>query len=264
MSMFPIPTEPIPGMKEMEANLERFTRDISAMIPKEFSGPANLMAHPLAAGAAMTALGAGMASQAIGIWIGSVAATMDAAQKMAGLGMPLLDPAERDVPSFLAPKSAAIRAKAAMETFAADVEEAARDAVEVSVEAAKDIVADVEAALETVVPPVPRASAEATDEAPEPSAAVDPAVASTAAALPLVPAKPAGIGRPETVDDLKAISGVGPKLEKVLNDLGIWTWDQIAAFGDAEIAWLDEHLGFRGRIVRDDWIGQARKLARGG
>lgn len=74
--------------------------------------------------------------------------------------------------------------------------------------------------------------------------------------------RPAGIERPSTPDDLRAISGIGPKLEKMLNDLGIWSYGQIAALSEAEIAWLDERMGFSGRIGRDDWVGQARALAR--
>lgn len=76
-------------------------------------------------------------------------------------------------------------------------------------------------------------------------------------------AQPAAVERPAQPDDLKAISGIGPKLEKTLNGLGIWTYAQIAALGAAEIAWLDEKLGFAGRIGRDDWIGQARRLSAG-
>mgnify|MGYP002621725517 CR=1 FL=1 len=76
-----------------------------------------------------------------------------------------------------------------------------------------------------------------------------------------VSAQPAAIARPARPDDLKAISGIGPKLEKTLNGLGIWTYAQIAALGTAEIAWLDEKLGFAGRIGRDDWTGQAGRLA---
>ena len=72
--------------------------------------------------------------------------------------------------------------------------------------------------------------------------------------------KPAGIDKPERVDDLKAITGVGPKLETVLNELGIWSWAQIAALERAEIVWLEDRFGFAGRIGRDDWIGQARAL----
>lgn len=75
--------------------------------------------------------------------------------------------------------------------------------------------------------------------------------------------QPVAMERPQEPDDLKAISGVGPKLEKVLNDLGIWTHAQLAALTGAEIAWLDERLGFAGRIGRDGWVEQAAALAAG-
>ena len=64
-------------------------------------------------------------------------------------------------------------------------------------------------------------------------------------------------------DDLKKIKGVGPKLEGVLNDLGFYHFDQIAAWGPAEIAWVDTRLQFKGRIERDNWVAQAAELARG-
>lgn len=63
-------------------------------------------------------------------------------------------------------------------------------------------------------------------------------------------------------DDLKKISGVGPKLEQTLNELGIWHYHQVAAFKKKDIAWVDERLRFKGRIERDDWVGQAKKLAK--
>jgi NADH-quinone oxidoreductase subunit E len=62
-------------------------------------------------------------------------------------------------------------------------------------------------------------------------------------------------------DDLKAILGVGPKLEQVLNGLGVRSYGQIAAWTDEEIAAMEEALGFTGRIGRDDWVGQAAALA---
>ena len=65
----------------------------------------------------------------------------------------------------------------------------------------------------------------------------------------------------ETADDLKRISGVGPKLEGVLNDLGFYHFDQIAKWGPGEVAWVDARLKFKGRITRDDWIGQAKAIA---
>ena len=65
-------------------------------------------------------------------------------------------------------------------------------------------------------------------------------------------------------DDLKRISGVGPKLEGVLNDLGFYHFDQIANWTEAEIAWVDNNLeGFKGRVSRDAWVEQARLLAEG-
>ncbi|OOY21364.1 NADH-quinone oxidoreductase subunit E [Thioclava sp. DLFJ5-1] len=65
-------------------------------------------------------------------------------------------------------------------------------------------------------------------------------------------------------DDLKMIKGVGPKLETLLHSMGIYHFDQIAGWTDAELAWVDSNLeGFKGRATRDDWKGQAEKLASG-
>ncbi|PBC00338.1 NADH-quinone oxidoreductase subunit E [Mesorhizobium sp. WSM3862] len=76
--------------------------------------------------------------------------------------------------------------------------------------------------------------------------------------------RPAGIARPATVDDLKLISGVGPKIEGVLHSLGIYTFAQVSAWRKAEREWVDGYLNFRGRIERDDWAKQAKALAKGG
>ena len=66
-------------------------------------------------------------------------------------------------------------------------------------------------------------------------------------------------------DDLKKIKGVGPKLEGDLNAKGVWHYDQIAAWSGAEVTWADENLvKFKGRVSRDDWVGQAKTLAAGG
>lgn len=62
-------------------------------------------------------------------------------------------------------------------------------------------------------------------------------------------------------DDLKRISGVGPKLEGLLNQNGVFHFDQIAAWNDAEIAYMDDQLSFKGRIARDNWIEQAAAFA---
>ncbi len=105
------------------------------------------------------------------------------------------------------------------------------------------------------------------------SAEVEPAVgrprtARPAAQVPVgeTPAMnpPAGLPRPERPDDLQLISGIGPRIEGQLNELGIHTFAQVAGWTDAERAWVDNHLRFRGRIAREDWVRQADALARGG
>ncbi len=76
--------------------------------------------------------------------------------------------------------------------------------------------------------------------------------------------RPAGIARPTAVDDLKLISGIGPKNEKILHDLGIFTFAQVASWKKAERAWVDGYLNFHGRVEREDWVKQAKALAKGG
>lgn len=76
--------------------------------------------------------------------------------------------------------------------------------------------------------------------------------------------RPAGIERPAAPDDLKLISGVGPKIEGILHELGIFTFAQVGAWKKAEGDWVDSYLNFKGRIERDDWVKQAQALAKGG
>jgi predicted flap endonuclease-1-like 5' DNA nuclease/ribosomal protein L9 len=62
-------------------------------------------------------------------------------------------------------------------------------------------------------------------------------------------------------DDLKKIKGVGPAIEKTLNEMGISRFDQIAQMSEYEIERVaHRRKGFRSRIYREDWIGQARNL----
>ncbi len=70
--------------------------------------------------------------------------------------------------------------------------------------------------------------------------------------------------RAQGKDDLKLISGVGPKLEETLNNLGIYHFDQVAKWRKEEIIWVDSNLRFKGRIERDGWMSQAGILAQGG
>jgi len=68
---------------------------------------------------------------------------------------------------------------------------------------------------------------------------------------------------PESKDDLKKIGGVGPKLEETLNKMGVYTFAQVASWSADEVQWVDDNLSFKGRIDRDDWIGQATELMNG-
>ena len=90
---------------------------------------------------------------------------------------------------------------------------------------------------------------------PAPVADVPKAAAITAIGIP------GAVGAP---DDLLVLKGVGPKLGALLTALEITRFDQIAAWGPAETATVDDHLGaFKGRIARDAWVEQAGFLARG-
>lgn len=83
-------------------------------------------------------------------------------------------------------------------------------------------------------------------------------------------AEPAG-EKPEALDpatgdadDLKRIKGIGPKNEDALNELGIYTFAQIAAWTPDNIDWVEDFMSFSGRIQRENWISQAIELAQGG
>lgn len=76
------------------------------------------------------------------------------------------------------------------------------------------------------------------------------------------PANLLDAARDGQADDLKLISGVGPKLEELLHENGVYHFDQIAAWKKAEIEYMDDKLSFHGRIERDDWIKQAKELAK--
>ena len=78
--------------------------------------------------------------------------------------------------------------------------------------------------------------------------------------------KPKGLdtARGGKADDLKLIWGVGPKLEALLHSLGFFHFDQVAAWTEKELNWVDENLeGFYGRARRDQWVEQSKKLATG-
>ncbi len=92
-----------------------------------------------------------------------------------------------------------------------------------------------------------------------------------ALAAPVSPAalveEPVEETRPESLDapkgeadDLKRIGGIGPKIELILNELGIFHFSQIAAWTPGEQAWVDSYLRFEGRVMSEKWAEQAAEL----
>lgn len=69
--------------------------------------------------------------------------------------------------------------------------------------------------------------------------------------------------RAPVADDLKKISGIGPRLEKVLNGMGFSTWADIAKWTEAEMREIDDKLGLDNRVLRDNWASQAKALLEG-
>jgi len=101
------------------------------------------------------------------------------------------------------------------------------------------------------------ADAEAGASVPPSKPVVEPAPAPEPAPKPTPASAPAA-------DDLKRIKGLGPKLVGLLNEQGITTFAQIAAWTDADVERVDASLGrFQGRITRDKWVEQAKLLAAG-
>lgn len=125
-------------------------------------------------------------------------------------------------------------------------------------------------------PAILEATAEPEVAAPE-VAAEEPAAAEPAAEAPVAAEEPAVeeaaaveaevtplFTAPEgAADDLKKISGVGPALEKKLNDLGITQFSQIAAFTADDNERVDAVLNFKGRVERDNWVQQAKEFVAG-
>lgn len=90
--------------------------------------------------------------------------------------------------------------------------------------------------------------------------AADEASEETQSEAPVAMEKPEFLAKPDEggPDDLKRISGIGPVLEKKLHSLGVFHFHQIAAWGEKEVAWIDDYLSFKGRVTRENWISQAK------
>jgi NADH-quinone oxidoreductase subunit E len=228
MSLFSIPDHFMPDMDQ----IEKMNQDLTRMMPKEMASAVNLLAHPVAGAAAMSALGFGLANHAFGFWMGALSGAAEASQR---LFQPIFDDFEARTERFSEATESSTKARKATNTLIAEAQTFAKDITDI--------------AAHTV---------DEAQDAIDADAVVDDA---TTGLMPEDFRQPKPMDRPTKPVDLKAISGIGPKLEKVLNGLGIWTYGQIAAWMPEEIAWVEDYLSLKGRVGRDDWIGQAAALA---
>ncbi len=142
------------------------------------------------------------------------------------------------------------RAKQATETAATAVEDAATMTGIATEEAAKETARKTERKTTKALKATEATTRGAADATAD---AVDEAVAAAPKPKMLLGE------RPGEVDDLKAIKGIGPDLERQLNGLGLYRFDQLAKMTDADLAWIDANITrFKGRCFRDDWVGQAK------
>ena len=98
------------------------------------------------------------------------------------------------------------------------------------------------------------------------SAQLDSIISTEFAGEDVVVHEPLGIlyrSAPQAKDNLQDIKGVGPVLEKKLNEIGVFRFKQIANWPEAAIDEFQDQLSFPDRIRRDDWISQAISLAKG-
>ena len=111
---------------------------------------------------------------------------------------------------------------------------------------------------EPAAPPATTAHAPVAKPAP---ATVADAMPAAFVAAPAAPSGPLRLtaAKGGKADDLKEIEGIGPAMEKLVNELGFFHFDQIASWSDADVALVDAEMkGFKGRITRDRWVAQAK------
>jgi len=231
---------------DASAELGRIAADMLRNSPAMTIHP--LMAHPAAAFAAAAAVGFGVASQIAGAFFGALQAAAETANKH------VAEPDGKN--DVVADEKTAVKKNGAGDAKPVKASPVVKSAV------SKPVAVKPKLAVAKKVAPKPAAAVvpSAKSKAPAKSAAKVEAPAKVVAMA--APAR----GRKSVVqaDDLKQISGIGPKLEQVLNGRDIKRFADIAAWSDADIERIDAEFGFDGRIRRDDWVGQAKaQLAKG-
>ncbi|MFK0163944.1 5' DNA nuclease [Rhizobium sp. NPDC090279] len=206
-----------------------------------------LMAHPAAALAAVTAIGFGFTSQLAGAFLGAFQGAVEATTKLA-------EALEDEKPQASAPAKPAARNGGAEDAKPVEAAPVARAAAPKPV-APKPAAARQKPVVVKKAEPKPAAATSKAATTAKKTAKIEVVAPGAERRAPARSRKVA-----EKADDLKRISGIGPKLEQVLNGRGIKRFADIAAWNDADVERVDAEFGFDGRIRRDDWVGQAKAL----
>lgn len=205
-----------------------------------------LMAHPMAAMAAATAIGFGMTSHLAGIMIGAMQSSAERARAL------LQEAVEADAEKAADPAASAKAPHADGAGIAPAALRTERKPHRASPEGRKAT------AAKAGMPERPAEPVKTAIAAGKAKAKAGPVAAKTKA--PATVRKGSGPNAGGG-DDLKMISGIGPKLEQVLNGKGIFRFADIAHWSGAEVERIEAELGLDGRIARDGWVEQARALA---
>ena len=226
-------------------------------------GLEDLMTNPAAAMAAATAFGFGVAAQMSKLFLGSIQSAMEVTGQIA---RQLED--ERKATEAEQTTEPEIKVEAPAATVVPQPTPA-------KVKARKPVAPKVKAKAEAPAKPAPaKAEKPKAKSAPKAKVAAKPTAATKAKAAPKAKAPPSAKVEPAApaakpgkasgkADDLKKIDGIGPKVEQVLKGRGVTRLKDLAEMDEKALVALDKELGLDGRVLRDDWAGQARRLAGG-
>ena len=236
-----------------------------ADVPPVSDGTDPLM-NPAAALAAATAFGFGMAAQMSRFFLGSLQGAMDLTGELARQ----LEDERKAKEASAANEPAAPPKPVVTPEPATEKVKAAPAAPKPKTAKASAVKADPKTGSKAKVQAKPEVSKPVAKAGAKTTAPKRPAAATTAkvveaakATAPVKTVKAAPARKGGKADDLKRIDGIGPKLEQMLKGRGISGFQQIADLEPEALAALDRELGLDGRTLRDDWTGQAKRLAGG-
>lgn len=222
--------------------------------------------NPAAALAAATAFGFGMAAQMSRFFLGSLQGAMDLTGELARQ----LEDERKAKEASTAPEPAAQPTPVVTPDVVTESVKAAPAVPKTKTAKVSPVKAEPKTGSKAKVQAKPEVSEAVAKAGAKTKAPKRPAAVTTAKAVKVAKAeapektvKAAPVRKAGKADDLKRIDGIGPKLEQMLKGRGITRIQQIAELEPEALAALDMELGLDGRTERDDWTGQAKRLAGG-